>query len=121
MPELPEGKTIIINEQEFLVSCAETGMELTTGLKGVVDLDPFVGMLFDFGQTMPITMTPRGCLIDLDVAFISAAGKIEEIKVLKFESGFTQASTVKVRYALEVPVGFFEQRGIDVGDTITNL
>ena len=121
MPELPEGKTIVINEQEFLVSYAETGMELTVGLKGIVDLDPFVGMLFDFGQTMPVIMTSSGCLIDLDVAFISSAGRIEEIKVLKANSGFTQASTSKVYYALEVPVGFFEQNGISVGDTVTKL
>jgi hypothetical protein len=121
MHELPAGKTIVINDRSFEVSCAVTGMELMTGLKGVKNLEPFDGMLFDFGQSMEIIMTPRGCLIDLDVAFISAAGRIEEIKVLSPGYGFTQASTMRVRYALEAPVGFFEQNCISVGDTLTNL
>ncbi len=121
MPELPVGKTISINDRSYEVSCAETGVELMTGLKGVANLDPFDGMLFDFGQIMEVIMTPKGCLIDLDVAFVSNDGRIEEIKVLKPGDGFTQASTTRVRYALEAPVGFFEQNGISVGDTITNL
>lgn len=121
MPELPEGKTIVINDRSLEVSCAETGMELMTGLKGVTSLEPYDAMLFDFGMIMEVIMTPKGCLIPLDVAFISNDGTIEEIKVLDPTVGFTQASTMRVRYALEAPVGFFEQNGIGVGDTITNL
>jgi len=121
MSELPEGKTIVINDKSYEVSCAETGVELMTGLKGVASLAPYDAMLFDFGTIMEIIMTPRGCLMALDVAFISAAGKIEEIKKLDPKVGFTQASSMRVRYALEAPVGFFEQNGISVGATITNL
>lgn len=121
MPELPEGKTIYVNDRTFKVSCAETGVELMTGLKGVASLDPYDAMLFDFGMLMEIIMTPRGCLIPLDVAFISDEGKVEEIKKLDPANGFTQSSSMKVRYALEAPVGFFEQNGISVGDTISNL
>ena len=121
MAELPEGKTIVINERPYSVSCAETGIELMRGLKGVASLDPYDAMLFDFGMLMEIIMTPRGCLIPLDVAFISGDGKIEEIKLLDPSTGFTQASTKRVRYALEAPVGFFEQNGISVGGIITNL
>jgi uncharacterized membrane protein (UPF0127 family) len=121
MPELPEGKTISINDRTFEVSCAETGMELMTGLKGVASLDPYDAMLFDFGMLMEIIMTPRGCLIPLEVAFISDDGTIQEIKTLDPANGFTQASTNRVRYALEAPVGFFEQNEISVSDTITNL
>lgn len=121
MPELPEGKTIVVNENTYEVSFAETGMELMTGLKGVASLDPYVAMLFDFGMIMEIIMTPKGCLIPLDVAFISGDGKVEEIKTLDPANGFTQSSSMKVRYALEAPVGFFEQNGISVGDIISNL
>jgi len=121
MHELPPGKTIVINDSSYEVSCAYTGVELTAGLKGVDDLGVYDGMLFDFGWIAPIQMTPVGCLIDLDVAFISNDGLIEEIKVLSASDGVTQASTNRARYALEAPVGFFEQNGISVGDTITNL
>lgn len=121
MPELPAGKTIVINNRSYEVFYAETGMELMNGLKGVTSLEPYTGMLFDFGTNMHVIMTPKGCLINLDVAFISNAGKVEEIKTLDILNGFTQSSSVKVRYALEAPVGFFEQNGISVGNTITNL
>ena len=121
MNELPEGKTIVINARAYEVSFAETGMELMTGLEGVTSLEPYDAMLFDFGMTMEVIMTPRGCLMPLDVAFISDSGLIEEIKTLDPMTGFTQASSMRVRYALEAPVGFFEQNGITVGDTLTNF
>ena len=121
MPELQEGKSIGINDSTYEVSCAEPGIELMKGLKGVASLDPYDAMLFDFGMIMEIIMTPRGCLIPLDVAFVSAAGRIEEIKTLDPSNGFTQASSMVVRYALEAPVGFFERNEINIGDTITNL
>jgi uncharacterized membrane protein (UPF0127 family) len=121
MTELPEGKTIVINDRTYEVSLAETGMELMTGLKGVASLEPYDAMLFDFGTTMEVIMTPKGCLMPLNVAFISGAGRVEEIKTLDPNSGFTQASSMRVRYALEAPVGFFEQNGISVGDILTNL
>lgn len=121
MTELPIGKTIVINDKSYEISCAVTGVELMTGLKGVASLESYDGMLFDFGQVMEVIMTPRGCLMDLDVAFISNDGRIEEIKVLSPVDGFTQASTMRVRYALEAPVGFFEQNEISVGDIVTNL
>jgi hypothetical protein len=121
MAELPTGKTITINDESFNVSCAYTGVELMTGLKGVANLEPYDGMLFDFGVTMEVIMTPKGCLIPLDVAFISQDGTIEEIQRLDPKLGYTQSSSKKVRYALEFPAHMFEQCGIHVGAIITNL
>ncbi|MBD3260539.1 MAG: DUF192 domain-containing protein [Candidatus Altiarchaeales archaeon] len=121
MPELPEGKTIRINDTELNVSCAENPLDLMKGLKGVASLEPYDGMLFDFGLNMEIIMTPKGCLFPLEVAFISDDGEITEIKTLDPANGFTQGSSNKVRFALEVPFGFFEKNNIRVGDTISNL
>lgn len=121
MRELPSGKTILVNDVELNVSCADTALELMTGLKGVASLDPYDGMLFDFGVRMNITMTPKGCLIPIEVAFITSEGQITEIKLLDPETGFTQGSSDKVRFALEVPKGFFEQHGISVGHIVKNL
>lgn len=121
MPELPAGKTIRIKDQDFHVSCAETALELMTGLKGVASLEPYDGMLFDFGISQETIMTPKGCLFPLEVAFISEEGNITEIKLLDPAKGFMQGSSTKVRFALEVPVGFFEQHNIRVGDTVSDL
>lgn len=121
MPELPAGKVIQIGEVELNVSCAETMLELIKGLKGVTSLEPYDGMLFDFGTATDILMTPRGCLFPLEVAFITDEGQITEIKLLDPDTGFTQGSSSKARFALEVPKGFFDDNGINVGDTVTNL
>ena len=60
----------------LIVEFATTGLELIRGLSGVTSLEPFTGMLFDFGQDWPATMVPRQIAFDLDVAFIAADGEV---------------------------------------------
>lgn len=121
MPELPTGKTVVIGENSFEFSVAESAMELMTGLKGVTSLEPYHGMLFDFGTTMEVIMAPKGLVFPVEVAFITGEGEVLEIKVLDPNIGFTQASTRPVRYALEVPVGFCAENNIHIGDVINTL
>ena len=87
-------------------------------MAGVTSLEPLDGMLFDFGSSYPVIMTPRGLLFPVEVAFISEEGVIEEIKILDPADGFTQAASNKVRFSLEVPIGFFEENKITVGDIL---
>jgi len=49
MPELPEGKQYTLGDKEFNFSLCTTAVELMRGLGGVASLEPFDGMLFDFG------------------------------------------------------------------------
>jgi len=119
MSELPEGKVFTIGDKEFNFSFAETGLELTTGLRGVTSLEPYDGMLFDFGQDFYPIMTPRGLVFPVEVAFISEDGIIREMKLLDPATGFTQAASIQVRYALEVTVGFFDTNNIQIGDLIS--
>ena len=114
----PEGKQFIIKDQTFHFSVATKMMDLLRGLSGVTSLGEYDGMLFDFGHETSIVMTPRGLKFPIEVAFISEEGEIKEITTLDPLIGFTQASTEEVRFALEVPVGFFERNGITVGDTV---
>ena len=118
MPEFPEGRVFSIGDKEFTFALATTAMELITGLAGVTSLEPFNGMLFDFGSSYPVIMTPKGLQFPVEVAFINDEGVIQEVKILDPVDGFTQAASNKVRFALEVPVGFFEENNINVGDTL---
>jgi len=118
MLELPEGKPVIIGDKEFNFSLAETGIELMTGLKGVTSLEPYDGMLFDFGQEFYPIMTPKGLVFPVEVAFISEDGVIQEFNKLDPMDGLNRAASKRVRYTLEVPVGFFVNNNIHVGDTI---
>ncbi len=119
MPELPEGKTFTINEKEFNFSVATEALELMKGLRGVTSLDPFDGMLFDFGCNFSPIMTPSGLLFPVDVAFITREGEVVEIQRLDPENGFTK-STVRndIRFTLEVLVGFFEDNDIQLGSVL---
>lgn len=118
MNAFPEGKTYNINGQVFSFSVATRTLDLIRGLSGVASLDPYDGMLFDFGYEMSVAMTPRGLKFPVEVAFISESGEIKQIETLDPIFGTIQQSYELVRYALEVPVGFFERTGLSVGDTI---
>ena len=120
MVELPIGNTYRIGEKEFSFSVAQSPLQLMTGLKGVnlAGLAPYDGMLFDFGTTELMIMTPRGCVMALELAFIDEDGVITEITKLDPWLGFNRAASSKVRYALEVPIGFFETHNIQVGDIL---
>jgi len=120
MPGLPTGRTVVLNGKGFNFSVASTGIELMRGLSGVTDLGPYHGMLFDFGCDFKAIMHPRGLKIDIEVAFITSEGEIVEIGSLLQDMypNFLLYAPVPVRYVLEVPVGFFEQNSLKVGDKI---
>ncbi len=119
MPELPEGKTFVIEQKEYTFSVATTALELMQGLRGVTSLDPFDGMIFDFGCNFSPIMTPKGLLFPIDVAFITSQGLVAEFHKLDPENGFTQSTVRKdIRFVLEVPVGFFEENDIALGDQL---
>lgn len=118
MNAFPEGKAYNINGQVFNFSVATRTMDLVRGLSGVASLDPYDGMLFDFGYEMSVAMTPLGLKFPVEVAFISEWGEIKQIETLDPLFGSVKQSDDLVRYALEVPVGFFEQHGLSVGNTI---
>jgi hypothetical protein len=119
MPELPEGSICKFGEREFHFSLAATALELMKGLRGVTSLEPYDGMLFDFGCNFSPIMTPSGLRFPIDVAFITSQGKVVEIHRLDPEDGFTRSTTRRdIQFALEVPVGFFDTNDIKIGDTL---
>jgi len=119
MPELPEGKLVRFEDKEFNFSLATTALELMRGLRGVTSLEPFDGMLFDFGCNFTPIMTPSGLVFPVDVAFITSAGEVVEIHRLDPENGFTRSTDRRdIRFTLEVPVGFFEDKGIQIGSSL---
>lgn len=57
----------------------------------------------------------------LSIAYIDSEGKIRDIFDMKPYSLSEIVSTVSVRYALEVPQGWFERTGVKVGDTVLGV
>lgn len=120
MPELPEGKIVRFGEKEFNFSLASNGLTLMRGLGGVASLEPYDGMLFDFGCQFEIHMWAKNLVFPVDVAFLDEKGTVFQFGHLdpNTERSFTLKAITPGRYALEVPVGFFEEQGIIINSKL---
>jgi uncharacterized membrane protein (UPF0127 family) len=76
------------------------------------------GMLFVFPDQERHSLYMKNTLIPLSVAFIDSKGRIVDIQDMKpLDDDLPHYVSAKpARYALEVNEGFFEERGIKVGD-----
>lgn len=110
-----------ISREDLVVNAilADTAEKLTKGLSGIDFLNLNEGMLFDFGEDRDVAMWMKGCLIDLDAAFISKDGNIVQVStMLAQEPNVRHTCNQKIRYVLEVNSGFFDRYRIRVGDKV---
>lgn len=97
---------------------ARTEQEQSRGFMERTVIPDGTGMLFvyDYDHVMHFWMknTPH----PLSIAYIDRMGVIRDIFDMRPYSRADVASTVSVRYALEVPQGWFTRVGVSVGDTL---
>ena len=74
------------------------------------------GMLFVFDREAPRSFWMRNTLIPLSIAYITADGRIVDIQDMQPLDETSHPSAEPAQYALEVNQGFFEERGVKVGD-----
>lgn len=77
------------------------------------------GMIFVFESDQILSFWMKNTPTPLSIAYIDSHGKIRNIFDMKPLSLASVTSTVRVRYALEVPQGWFERAGVKVGDTVS--
>lgn len=77
------------------------------------------GMLFVFEKDQILSFWMKNTPHPLSIAYISSSGIIKDIFDMTPFSHATIDSTVSVRYALEVPQGWFAKNNIKVGDLVT--
>ena len=77
-------------------------------------------MLFVFEGEQTLSFWMRDTLIPLSIAYIDAEGRIVDIQGMQplDEAPPHYVSAEPAQYALEVNQGFFEEWGVDVGDTV---
>lgn len=98
------------------VEIADNYVELVTGLRWRKNLPENRGMLFVYSDEEERTFTMEDTLIPLSIAFMDSEGRIVDIQDMEpSKEGYVSAAPA--RYALEVNQGFFEERGIEVGDS----
>ena len=76
------------------------------------------GMLFVFERDQILSFWMKNTPHPLSIAYIDSKGKIRNIFDMTPYSLASIVSTVSVRYALEVPQGWYKKNGITEGDTV---
>jgi uncharacterized membrane protein (UPF0127 family) len=97
---------------------ARTEAERSRGLMYRESLPDGEGMLFIFDRDQILSFWMKNTLIPLSIAFISYNGEILEIRDMRPGDLNTVRSSRSVRYALEVPQGWFSRAGIGAGDSL---
>nr|MBL8411680.1 DUF192 domain-containing protein [Dechloromonas sp.] len=91
------------------------------GLMNRQAMAPQRGMLFVFPQERTHCMWMRNTLIPLSVAFIDADGVIINIENMQPQTEDNHCAKVPARYALEMNLGWFSQRGIKPGTRLKGI
>ena len=100
----------------LVAELAVTDEQRATGLMHRTELGDGEGMLFVFDRDLRLSFWMKNTVIPLSIAFISADGTITEIRDMRPLDLNPVVSTRYVRYALEVPQGWFYRVGVAPGD-----
>ena len=121
-----EVKTLTIQKQDgtFVTVEAEIADTEESRQFGYMEREHIpegTGMLFVFDRDQILSFWMKNTPHPLSIAYIDSRGKIRNIYDMTPFSLASVVSTVSVRYALEVPQGWFEKVGVKVGDTVEGI
>ena len=106
-------------EVEVRVEIADDLPEQTRGLMERTALAEDRGMLFVYSDEEVRSFWMKNTLIPLSIAYMDSEGRIVDLQDMKplDDDPPNYVSAEPARYALEVNLGFFEEHGVEVGDT----
>ena len=91
------------------------------GLMNRKAMPPQRGMLFVFTEKNTHCMWMRNTFIPLSVAFIDEEGVIINIEDMQPQTEDNHCAKVPARYALEMNLGWFAQRGLKPGTKLSGI
>jgi uncharacterized membrane protein (UPF0127 family) len=103
---------------KLLAEVADSDIERERGLMFRKDLADGAGMLFVFPSDQRLAFWMKNTQLPLSIAWIESNGTISEILDMTPFSLASVESSRFVRYALEVPQGWFARSGVQVGDRV---
>ena len=106
------------SEVKVTAEIADTEETRNRGFMEREQIPDGTGMLFVFERDQILSFWMKNTPHPLSIAYIDSTGKIRDIYHMTPFSMANWTSTVSVRYALEVPQGWFEKEGIAVGDKV---
>jgi uncharacterized protein len=110
--------SITVGPSRVLAEIARTETERERGLMHRSSLAEGKGMLFVFDRDDRLAFWMKNTTLPLSIAYIASDGTIRQLSDLEPLSLATVQSERSVRYALEVPRGWFERAGVRVGDKV---
>jgi uncharacterized membrane protein (UPF0127 family) len=124
-PARPSGLRIVTihassgEQVRVRVEIADDEAELARGLMYRTALAEDRGMLFVFEGEQRLSFWMKNTLIPLSIAFMDSEGRIVDIQDMRplDDDPPSYVSAEPAQYALEVNQGFFEERGVEVGDS----
>ncbi len=115
--------TVTIGGTTWTVEIAANDDDRIQGLSDRPRLEAGHGMLFIFNDPHELVFCMRRCLIPLDIAFISADGKVVRTDTMTVEPygryEYMYSSYAPALYALEVNAGELKRAGVKPGDIVT--
>ena len=112
----PPGQAwVIFGADTVQVELARTPEERAQGLMFREVLPKGRGMLFVFTDTQTRSFWMKDTFIPLDIAYLDAELRIVDIKAMEPQTLDSHPSAKPAMFALEVPLGWFEEVGIKVG------
>ncbi|HOX13755.1 MAG TPA: DUF192 domain-containing protein [Spirochaetia bacterium] len=109
---------LTVGPAQVTAEIARTPGERELGLMFRKALPDGAGMLFVFDTDERLSFWMKNTLVPLSIAYISSDGTIREILDMEPRSLAPVPSQYSVRYALEVPQGWFSRAGVRVGDRV---
>jgi len=110
---------IEVGGRPLSVEVARTETERRTGMMYRGRLGANEGMLFVFPEPQILSFYMKDTYVPLSIAFIRANGMIDRITEMTPRSLAIHESNTLCLYALEMPQGWFEKRGIREGAKVT--
>lgn len=100
------------------VELARTEQEREYGFMNRKNIPDGTGMIFIFERDQVLRFWMKNTPTALSIAYIDSTGRIRNIYDMTPFSLEGISSTVSVRYALEVPQGWFDRQKITAGDIV---
>ena len=108
---------VLVSDSLFMVDIASGVYQSQIGLSNRNLIKDNYFMVFIFDKPQKVSFWMKNTKIDLSIAFIDSKSQIVEISNLKANSLKQKISkNDNIKYALEVPKGFFIENQIKVGD-----
>ena len=111
-----ETVTLKAGDVQLIAEVADTELERNRGLMFRKSLADGKGMLFVFESDQKVSFWMKNTSLPLSLGFLGKDGSILQILDLTPFSLDPKPSERSVRYAIEVPQGWFARVGLNIGD-----